>query len=58
VRGIDDRVLIVDTVDDFADVAQKALDLGPATEVERLAFVDATSWKSRHEVILNMLLGS
>jgi glycosyltransferase involved in cell wall biosynthesis len=49
VRGIDDRVLLVSTVDDFADVVPGALALGRADEAERTAFIAGNSWAARHE---------
>ena len=52
VRGIDDRVLLADSTADFADLLDRALALGPQAEAERLAFVAANSWRSRHERIL------
>lgn len=58
VHGIDERVLIVDSVADFADVAQQALDLGPAPEEERWRFVTENSWTSRHRLILDMTFGA
>lgn len=54
VRGIDPRVLLTDTTSQFADRLDEALALGPADEPERLAFVDANSWRSRHERILDV----
>lgn len=49
VRGIDDRVLLVESVSDFADEVPRALALGPAGEVDRHAFIEANSWAARHE---------
>ena len=40
VRGISDRVLLVDAVADFVDVIDAAIDVGPAPEDERVAFVE------------------
>lgn len=54
VRGIDPRVLLTDTTAQFADRLDEALALGPADEPQRLAFVDANSWRSRHERILDV----
>jgi teichuronic acid biosynthesis glycosyltransferase TuaH len=51
VRGIDDRVLLVDSVSDFADEVPRALALGTAREVERNAFIGANSWAARHEQV-------
>jgi len=52
VRGIDPRVLLTATTAEFADVLDDALALGRAPEQERLAFVVANSWRSRHDAIL------
>ena len=52
VRGIDPRVLLTGTTAEFADVLDQALALGRASEPERLAFVAANSWRSRHDDIL------
>lgn len=52
VRGIDPRVLLTATTAEFADVLDDALALGRAPEHERLAFVAANSWRSRHDAIL------
>jgi glycosyltransferase involved in cell wall biosynthesis len=56
VRGLGSRVLLVDEVADFAAVAEVALALGPAEESQRRAFVEANSWASRHEAILDIAL--
>ncbi|WP_309707827.1 hypothetical protein [Pseudolysinimonas sp.] len=54
VRDIDPRVLLTDTTAQFADRLDEALALGPADEQERLDFVAANSWRSRHERILDV----
>jgi teichuronic acid biosynthesis glycosyltransferase TuaH len=54
VRDIDPRVLLTDTTAQFADRLDEALALGPAGEQERLDFVAANSWRSRHESILDV----
>ncbi|MBT2498940.1 glycosyltransferase [Agromyces sp. ISL-38] len=54
VRGIDDRVLLVDSVHDFADVVPAALELGRAHENRRTSFVHANSWAARHERIFEL----
>lgn len=51
VRGIDDRVFLVDSVSDFVEVVDDALDRGGAAEDERMRFVDQNSWTARHETI-------
>lgn len=53
VRRIDARVLLTPTVADFADRLDQALALGPAAEAERLRFIGANSWASRHLTILS-----
>ena len=58
VRGIDDRVLLADSTADFADVLDEALSLGVQPEQDRLAFVAANSWRSRHERILETAFGA
>jgi hypothetical protein len=58
VRGIDPRVLRTDAVAGFADRVDEALGLGRAPEDERLAFVSANSWASRHERILETAYGA
>ena len=58
VRGLGDRVFLVDSVGDFADVADAALASGPATEKDRLAFVTSNSWQARHEIILGLRNGA
>lgn len=52
VRDIDDRVLLVDSVADFADVVDHALDLGRVSERHRIDFIEANSWSARHEMVL------
>lgn len=54
VQGVSDRVLLVDRVSDFADVADEALARGRAAETEREAFVAANSWAARHEQIIGL----
>lgn len=54
VRGISDHVRLVPEVGDFVDVVDEVLAAPRATEAERLAFVDANSWRSRHETILSL----
>lgn len=51
-RGLDDRVLLVPSVADFAEVVDTALRLGPANEPDRLAFIAENSWEARHRMIL------
>jgi teichuronic acid biosynthesis glycosyltransferase TuaH len=58
VRGISDRVLLADTVGDFRDLIDAALDLGPAPEEERLRFIEENAWKTRHSDILDIAFGT
>jgi glycosyltransferase involved in cell wall biosynthesis len=58
VRDLGDRVLLVDTVAEFADVVDRALGLGRASEAQRLEFVEQNSWASRHRVVLDLALRS
>lgn len=58
VRSIRGRMILVDTVEDFAEVVDDALALGLATEAERLAFINANSWRSRHESIIEIALAA
>lgn len=57
VRGISDRVLLTDTVSDFVDVVDDALQAGPADEATRVEFVTANSWTARHERIISLARG-
>jgi glycosyltransferase involved in cell wall biosynthesis len=54
VRGLGERVVLVDSVSDFADVVDSALAGGRAPEAERVRFVAENSWTSRHERILDL----
>lgn len=58
VRSIRGRMILVDTVADFAEVIDDALAFGPATEAERQAFISANSWRSRHETIIRTALAA
>jgi glycosyltransferase involved in cell wall biosynthesis len=53
-RGIDSRVLLVEENGDFASAAQSALALGRVDEHERRAFVQANSWRNRHDALLEL----
>ncbi len=53
-RGIDARVTLVPEGGDFAAATRHALALGRAPEPERIAFVQANSWRSRHEALLDL----
>lgn len=53
VRGLGERVRLVDSVGDFVSVVDECLALGRAPESEREAFVHANSWAERHRVIMD-----
>jgi glycosyltransferase involved in cell wall biosynthesis len=57
VRGLGDRVMLVDEVADFADVLDAAFELGRADEADRMRFVQQNSWASRHQAILDIAFG-
>jgi glycosyltransferase involved in cell wall biosynthesis len=57
VRAVDRRILCVPEGHSFADGVEEALNSGPLTEDERLAFIDANSWSRRHEQILRVAFG-
>ncbi|NQX29255.1 hypothetical protein HQQ81_18065 [Microbacteriaceae bacterium VKM Ac-2854] len=56
IHGISDRIRIVPTMAEFADVVDEALAAGMATEDERMAFVNGNSWTARHQSVLTMAL--
>ncbi len=56
-RGVDPRVKLVAEGGDFAGAAAEALALGRAREEQRLEFVRANSWRSRHDALLGLALG-
>ena len=58
IRNVDERVLVVPDGGDFTAGVAEALRMGPATEAERRRFVDANSWRSRHERVIELALGS
>jgi teichuronic acid biosynthesis glycosyltransferase TuaH len=55
-RNISPRVLLTDSVFDFVDLIDSALEMGAASEEERWGFVEANSWAARHEQILDVAL--
>ncbi|MET0830119.1 MAG: glycosyltransferase [Microbacterium sp.] len=55
VRGFGDRVHLTETVADFIGLIDSALAQGTLAENERLAFVTANAWSSRHKEILTLL---
>jgi glycosyltransferase involved in cell wall biosynthesis len=58
VRVVDPRIVRVGPGDSFVDGVAAALDLGPLTEEDRLAFIDANSWSRRHEQMLDLALAA
>jgi glycosyltransferase involved in cell wall biosynthesis len=55
-RGVDPRVVLVPEGGDFAEAIREALALGNASETDRRAFVEANSWASRHDALLDLAL--
>lgn len=55
VHGLGDRVLLTDTVAQFADLVDTALSQGVQPEEERRAFVLSNAWAARHREILSLL---
>jgi teichuronic acid biosynthesis glycosyltransferase TuaH len=55
-RGVDQRVLLVPDGHGYAAAVDTALELGRASEEMRLAFVDASSWRARHDRLLDLAL--
>jgi glycosyltransferase involved in cell wall biosynthesis len=51
VHGVSPKVHLVPGNRGFADAVVRALDDGPMTETERLAFVDENSWEDRMELL-------
>jgi teichuronic acid biosynthesis glycosyltransferase TuaH len=56
VRAVDPRIVTVREGESFADGVADALDRGPQTDDERLAFIDANSWRRRHDELLSLAL--
>jgi hypothetical protein len=50
------RLVIGSVGGDLRPAVAKALEIGPATEAERLAFVDENSWSGRFETLLELAL--
>jgi glycosyltransferase involved in cell wall biosynthesis len=57
VRAADPRIVRVREGETFSDGVVEALDRGPLTEDERLAFIGANSWGRRHDDLLALALG-
>jgi glycosyltransferase involved in cell wall biosynthesis len=57
VRGVEDvRVRRVAHGEGYPEAVRDALAIGPASEDERLTFVQTNSWAARHERLLNLAL--
>jgi teichuronic acid biosynthesis glycosyltransferase TuaH len=50
------RVVLVTDEGEFATAVKAALAIGRAAECERLEFIEANSWRSRHERLLDLAL--
>jgi teichuronic acid biosynthesis glycosyltransferase TuaH len=57
VRAADPRIVTVPREVSFADGVAEALDRGPLTDEERLRFIDANSWRARHDDLLGVAFG-
>jgi teichuronic acid biosynthesis glycosyltransferase TuaH len=57
VQTVDRRIVRVRDGESFAEGVAAALDRGPLTEDERLAFIDANSWQRRHDELLGVAFG-
>jgi teichuronic acid biosynthesis glycosyltransferase TuaH len=55
-RGVDERVVLVREGGDFAAATRAALALGRSGEAARRRFVEANSWASRHDALLDLAL--
>jgi glycosyltransferase involved in cell wall biosynthesis len=56
IRTVDGRVALAPTGGDFAPAVERALAIGPASEAERLAFVEQNSWSRRFDDLLSLAL--
>jgi len=55
-RGVDPRVQLVDDLETWPDAVARALASGPASEADRLGFVERNGWPHRHKQILDLAL--
>ena len=55
-RGVGPRVTLVDEHGDYPAAVARALELGPAPEDERRAFLAQNSWKRRHDELIALAL--
>ena len=58
VRAVDPRIVGVREGESFADGVADALERGPLSDDERLAFIDANSWQRRHDDLLALAFGT
>lgn len=56
VHGIHSHVVLVPETSSFADGVERALAMGPMGEPDRQAFIQANSWRGRHDAILQLAL--
>jgi teichuronic acid biosynthesis glycosyltransferase TuaH len=56
VRGVSPRVVLVPEGGDLLAAVDTALALGHADEDERLAFIEANTWRARHDRLLDLAL--
>jgi len=57
VRTVDPRIVFVPDGHSFADGVEEALNRGPLSEPDRMAFIDKNSWSRRHQQILRVAFG-
>lgn len=58
VQAVDPRIVRVRDGESFADGVAAALDAGSLAEDERLAFIEANSWRRRHDELLGLAFGA
>ena len=56
VRDVDPRIVIVPDGQELAVGVDRALELGPAAEHARQAFLQANSWRARHDELIELAL--
>lgn len=56
IRGVDDRVVLGPVGGNLVPAVARALELGRAPELERLAFVREHSWAGRFDALLELAL--
>jgi hypothetical protein len=55
-RDIDNRVCLVREGEDFLAGVKHALEVGPASEAQRMEFVRRNAWSKRHDSLLDLAL--